>query len=231
MISQVSSWLVVRRVPPLGSALWTPANLPTRRTTFGGVGGPRIILSAIGGWRAGPYPCCVSDPTPPDRQPAAIERLLARFKVDFPRKRRQPSTVRLGLATVVSLAGSLAADALLVAIGTAIFTSTKHYVHFRPSDYGKLTIIGVIIACGAWPIVTWISSVPRWLFFRLAILVTLFLWVPDLYLLYRGQRADAVAILMCMHLAIALVTYNALVHIAPSGRHESWSKSRTMKAW
>jgi hypothetical protein len=173
----------------------------------------------------------VSDPTPPDRQPAAIERLLARFKVDFPRKRRQPSTVRLGLATVVSLAGSLAADALLVAIGTAIFTSTKHYVHFRPSDYGKLTIIGVIIACGAWPIVTWISSVPRWLFFRLAILVTLFLWVPDLYLLYRGQRADAVAILMCMHLAIALVTYNALVHIAPSGRHESWSKSRTMKAW
>jgi hypothetical protein len=173
----------------------------------------------------------VSAPTRPDRQPTEIERVLARFKVDFPPTRRQPSTARLALATVVSLAGSLAADALLIAIGTAIFTSTKHYVHFRPSDYGKLTIIGVLIACVAWPIATRISSVPRWLFFRLAILVTLLLWLPDLYILYRGQRADAVAVLMCMHLAIALVTYNALVRIAPSRRPEAWSKSRIKKAW
>jgi hypothetical protein len=98
-------------------------------------------------------------------------------------------------------------------------------VHFRPSDYGKLTIIGVIIACAAWPVVTWISSAPRWLFFRLAILVTLFLWLPDIYILYRGQPAKAVAVLLCMHLAIALVTYNALVHIAPSGRDEPRSSA------
>lgn len=149
-----------------------------------------------------------------------IERLLKRFKVDFPNEHQQPPAARLVFATVVSLAGSLAADALLVAIGTAIFTSTKHYGHFRLSDYGKLTIIGVIIACVAWPVVTWISSAPRWLFFRLAILVTLFLWLPDLYILDRGQPAKAVAVLMCMHLAIALVTYNALVHIAPSDRKE-----------
>lgn len=124
------------------------------------------------------------------------------------------------LATVVSLAGSLAVDALLIAIGTAVFTSTKHYVHFRPSDYGKLTIIGVIIACAAWPVVTWISSAPRWLFFRLAILVTLVLLLPDLYLLYRNQPVEAVSILMSMHLAIGLVTYNALVRIAPPRRRE-----------
>lgn len=124
------------------------------------------------------------------------------------------------LATVVSLAGSLAVDALLIAIGTAVFTSTKHYVHFRPSDYGKLTIIGVIIACAAWPVVTWISSAPRWLFFRLAILVTLVLLLPDLYLLYRNQPVEAVSILMSMHLAIGLVTYNTLVRIAPPRRRE-----------
>ncbi len=51
--------------------------------------------------------------------------------------------------------------------------------------------------------------------FRLAILVTLVLWLPDLYILAKGQPAQAVAVLMCMHLAVALVTYNALVHIAP----------------
>jgi hypothetical protein len=146
--------------------------------------------------------------------------LLDLVKVDFPSYHQQPSAVRTILATVVSLAGSLAADALLIAIGTAVFTSTKHYVHFRPSDYGKLTIIGVIIACAAWPVVTWISSAPRWLFFRLAILVTLVLLLPDLYLLYRNQPVKAVAILMSMHLAIALVTYNALVRIAPSRRPE-----------
>ena len=29
----------------------------------------------------------------------------------------------------------------------------------------------------------------RWLFFRLAILVTLVLWLPDAYILYRGPPA------------------------------------------
>ena len=102
-----------------------------------------------------------------------------------------------------------------MAIGEAVFPSTKGYVHFQFSDYSKLTIIGVIIACAAWPIVTRISSAPRWLFFRLAIVVTLVLLLPDLYILHQGQPPRAVAVLMCMHLAIAVVTYNALVRLAP----------------
>ena len=73
----------------------------------------------------------------------------------------------------------------------------------------------MVIACLAWPVVTRISSAPRWLFFRLAILVTLVLWLPDLYILDQGQPGRAVAVLMVMHLAIAVVTYNCLVHIAP----------------
>ena len=67
----------------------------------------------------------------------------------------------------------------------------------------------MVIACLAWPVVTRISSAPRWLFFRLAVLVTLVLWLPDLYLLDLGQPGRAVAVLMVMHLAIALVTYNS----------------------
>lgn len=155
------------------------------------------------------------------RPPTEIEPLLTLARVDFPRNRRQPSVVRMVIATIVSLAGSLAADAVLVAIGTVIFPSTKHYVHFHPSDYGKLTVIGVIIACAAWPVVTWISSTPRWLFVRLATLVTLVLLLPDLYLLYMHQPGKAVLILMAMHLAIAFVTYNSLVRIAPQRLDDS----------
>jgi hypothetical protein len=150
-----------------------------------------------------------------------LERSLDLVKVDFTPTHRQPSTARVLLATVISVVGSLAADAAIVAVGEALFPSTKGYVHFRFSDYSKLTILGVIIACLAWPVVTRISSAPRWLFFRLAIVVTLVLFLPDLYILKQGQPAQAVVVLMVMHLAIALVTYNALVHLAPvqSRRH------------
>jgi hypothetical protein len=119
------------------------------------------------------------------------------------------------LATVLSVGLSLAADAVLVFVGTRLFPATKGYVHFAFSDYAKLTVIGVLIACVAWPIVTCLSSAPRWLFFRLAIAVTLVLLLPDLYIWHQGQSAQAVLVLMTMHLAIALVTYNLLVRLAP----------------
>ena len=60
-----------------------------------------------------------------------------------------------------------------------------------------------------------ISAAPRWLFFRLAIAVTLVLFLPDVYIWQQGPagpgggRADGDA------LAIALITYNLLVHVAP----------------
>jgi hypothetical protein len=119
------------------------------------------------------------------------------------------------VATVISIGGSLLVDALLVVIGTAVFPSTRGYVHFQFHDYARLTIVGVVIACVGWPIVTRISSAPRWLFSRLAIAVTVVLLLPDLYILDKDQPLRAVGVLMCMHLAIALVTYNALVHVAP----------------
>jgi hypothetical protein len=115
----------------------------------------------------------------------------------------------------LSIGGSLLINALLVSVGTALSSSTRGYAHFQFSDYAKLTVIGVVIACAAWPVVARVSSSPRWLFLRLAILATLVLYVPDLWLLARGQPADAVAVLVTMHLAVALVTYNLLVHVSP----------------
>ena len=137
----------------------------------------------------------------------------------------------LAAATVASIVASLIADAVLVAVGTAVFPTTKGYVHFRFSDYGKLTVIGVVVACLAWPIVTRISSAPRWLYLRMAVVVTLVLWLPDLWILAKGQPAQAVAVLMVMHLVIAVVTYNCVVHIAkvrqPTTLSEDVVASRT----
>jgi Family of unknown function (DUF6069) len=150
----------------------------------------------------------------PTQLPQPVDRLLRLFRVDFAPAHRQPSAVSVLVATVASVAGSLAADALLVVIGQAVFPSTKGYVHFQFSDYSKLTVIGVVIACVAWPVVTRISSNPRWLFLRMAVAVTLVLWIPDVYLLVLGQPTRAVAVLFVMHLAIAVVTYNCLVRLA-----------------
>jgi hypothetical protein len=144
-----------------------------------------------------------------------LNRLASLARVDFSPQHRVPSARRLLLASIASIAGSLAADATLVVIGKAVFPSTRGFAHFQFADYAKLTVIGVIIACVAWPIVTRISSAPRWLFFRLAIMVTLVLLLPDLYILHMGEPAKGVAVLMVMHVAIALVTYNLLVHLAP----------------
>ena len=108
----------------------------------------------------------------PAQLPFWLVRALGLARIDFAPSYRQPSTARVLLALVVSIAGS---------------------------------------------VVTRISSAPRWLFFRLAVLVTLVLWLPDLYLLDLGQPGRAVAVLMVMHLAIALVTYYCLVLIARVG--------------
>ena len=148
--------------------------------------------------------------------PDVTERLLAWVRIDFSPPHRPPAWWRVAMATVLSIVGSLLADAVLVAIGTHVFPATKGYVHFGFADYANLTVIGVLVAGIAWPVVVRMSSAPRWLFFRLAVVVTLVLFLPDVYIWLQGQSAQAVAVLMAMHVAIALITYNLLVHLAPA---------------
>lgn len=144
-----------------------------------------------------------------------LQKALDLIHLDFAPRHEQPSGVRVVLATVVAIVGSLLADALLVVIAQAVYPSTKGYSHFQFSDYAKLTVIGVIIACVAWPITTRITSEPRWMFLRMAVLVTLVLWLPDVYIMVKGQPGKAVAFLFLMHVAIAVVTYCSLVYLAP----------------
>ena len=147
--------------------------------------------------------------------PDVVDRVLTWTKVDFAPKHRQPQWWRLALATVLAIGLSVAACAALASLGEHVWPATKGFVHFQFSDYAKLTVLGVLGACAGWPIVTRISSAPRWLFFRLAILVTLVLWLPDVWIWLKGESAQGVAVLAVMHLAIALITYNVLVHVAP----------------
>ena len=153
--------------------------------------------------------------------PPMVERVLELLHLDFAPTHRQPTYARMGTATIVAVLASLLVDAVLVAIGTAMFPSTRGYVHFGFADYAKLTVLGVVVACLAWPVVTRVSSAPRWLYLRLAVAVTLVLWIPDLWILAKGQPPEAVAVLMAMHLAIAVITYNSVVRIAKVTRPEA----------
>ena len=78
-----------------------------------------------------------------------LEPIASLARLDFSPQHRQPPASQVLLAAVTAIAGSLAADAILVAIGEAAFPGTKGYVHFGFSDYAKLTVIGVIIACSS----------------------------------------------------------------------------------
>ena len=90
-----------------------------------------------------------------------IRQLLALAHVDLDASHPQPSPVVVAVASAVAVGGSLAADAVLVALGTRLFPTTKGFPHFRFDDYATLTVVGVVIACAAWPVTTRISSTPR----------------------------------------------------------------------
>ncbi len=147
-----------------------------------------------------------------------IDRTLAMARVDWAPSHRQPTPMRLALATLIAMLGSLAADAILVAIGTRIFPGTAGYEHFRFDDYAKLTIIGVLGGAAGWPVLTRISSAPRALYGCLMVLASTALFLPDGWLLVRGQPTDAVAVLMAMHVAIAVILYCGMVFVAPVRR-------------
>lgn len=147
--------------------------------------------------------------------PTLVARTRELARLDFPTG-STPSGPSLALASAVAIIGSLLADAVVVFVGRRIFPSTSGYQHYHFGDYATLTVIGVIIACVAWPVVTRLTSHTRWMFSRMAVLVTLVLLLPDVALLIRGDSAEAVAVLVAMHLAIAVVTYHALVRLAPA---------------
>ena len=148
-------------------------------------------------------------------------RALARFGLDFPSGAAQPQAWRFVVATVVAIALSIAACAGLVAIGIRVFPSTVGYEHFQFGDYTKLTVIGVVIASLGWPAACYVTTRARRLYLVLAVLVSIAALAPDAWILYQGQSAQAVLVLVWMHAALAVITYLSMVLIAPQRRRSS----------
>jgi len=121
--------------------------------------------------------------------------------------------VAAGLAAAVV---SLAADLMLATIGQATYTVPASFGKFSFGTYALLTVLGVAGATTTWAAVARLSSRPKWLLTRMAALVTALFLIPDFLLLgTRGNPAGPVAILMLMHLVIAVITYTALTELAP----------------
>ena len=148
----------------------------------------------------------------------SIAQRASRFTRTGPAPHAVPPTLRrVAAAGLAAAAVSLAADVALVAVGQAVFTVPASFGKFAFATYALLTVLGVAGATAAWTLVTRLSSRPNWLLTRLAALVTALFLIPDFLLLGTpGNPAGPVVILMLMHLAIAVITYVALLMIAPA---------------
>jgi hypothetical protein len=144
-----------------------------------------------------------------------LSRARMAARLDLTPTAPPPAAGRVLVATLVALGASLGANALLVLAGTSIWAADKGYSHFQLWDYGTLTALGVVAAGASWPLVARASSSAHWLFLRLAIIVSLVLLLPDVWLLAEGQSGRAVVVLVAMHVVVALITYNLLVRTAP----------------
>lgn len=147
--------------------------------------------------------------------PSLVSRLQARTNVDLRRVSDRPALARIVMAGVISLVASLVADAFLVAVGRGLFHRSGGFGPFHASAYVPLTVLGVVGATVGWAVLLQVTSRPRWVLLRAAIVVTVVLLVPDVNLLPTNPGGP-VATLMVMHLAIAVVTYAALRGMAPA---------------
>ncbi|WP_433876479.1 DUF6069 family protein [Sinomonas atrocyanea] len=146
------------------------------------------------------------------------ERAARALDLDFPKGRRQPSLARFVVASVVAVVGSVIACAALAAAAIGAMPDLAGYEHFQFGEYTKLTVVGVVLACFAWPAMAWLSSRAWKPFLWLAVAVTVAGLAPDAWILLKGQPAAAVGVLVLMHVALAVITYPALVLIAPQRR-------------
>lgn len=127
----------------------------------------------------------------------------------------QPSLLRTVAGVVAGVVLSLGVNWLLVRFAMMLFPGLAGFPHFQLSDFGRLTVIGALIACVGWPILTRLSSSPGWIYAWCAALGTLVLWLPDLYIWgHLHEPGRAVMVLGTMHVAVVVVSCLSMVVIA-----------------
>jgi hypothetical protein len=147
--------------------------------------------------------------------PTLAARAMAMAKLDRRPLTDLPSNRKVAMAGVVAIVGSLVADAVLVAVARAAFSTPSTFGPFHFGSYAPLTILGVVGATVGWGILVRLSSQPLWVLLRAAVVVTVVLLIPDVMIL-PGNPKTAVLTLMVMHIAIAVATYSALRWISPA---------------
>jgi hypothetical protein len=104
---------------------------------------------------------------------------------------------------------------VLVLLAVRVFPATAGYAHFQFDDYAKLTTVGVLIGCVAWPVFCAVFVRARLMYLLAALVASVVLLAPDAWILLHGAPFDAVLVLVAMHIAVAAATCAALVLIAP----------------
>lgn len=131
----------------------------------------------------------------------------------------QPSLLRTALGVVVGVLLSLGANWLIVRAAVTLLPSLAGFPHFQLSDYGRFTLLGSLIACVGWPVLTRLSSSPGWIYGWVALLGTCVLWLPDLYIwAVLHEPGRAVLVLAAMHVAVVLVSCLSMISIAGQPR-------------
>lgn len=153
----------------------------------------------------------------PDWPPARLAVRVTRL--DLRPASPLPTLLRTGVGIVVGVLLSLGVNWLIVRVATTLAPSLASFPHFQLHDYGRLTVIGSLIACAGWPILTRLSSSPGWIYGWVALLGTLVLWLPDLYIwAVLHEPAPEVLVLAAMHVAVVLVSCASMVLIAARPR-------------
>jgi hypothetical protein len=142
-------------------------------------------------------------------------RIEAALRLDRRPLSELPKVTRVASAGMIAVVGSLVVDAVLVALGRAVFDPASSFGPFHFSSYAPLTVLGVVAATIGWGILVHLTSVPRWVLRRAAVVVTVALLIPDVAIL-PGNPDGGVATLMVMHIAIAVITYASLLRVAPA---------------
>ena len=147
--------------------------------------------------------------------PPSARRVASLIRADLPGIAGTPRPARFLIAAVVAVGLSLLACAAVAAATIALVPALRSYGHLEVQDWAKLTVVGIVLASLGWPIAGLIWARARRPFLVLTVVVTVVSFVPDLWILRQGQPASGVLVLAIMHVAVAVVTYPALVLIAP----------------
>jgi hypothetical protein len=152
------------------------------------------------------------------------------LSIDSPRRGRQPKTLELILAVIVSLSGAALVCILIALVTAHLFPHTVKYLTLQHFDNGTPMIVGTAVACALWPLSTLISSQGKRVFLCLMSAATLLVVSLDLSTASAGEPSLVELVTVVIHIVIAVVVFLSMVLLSPQWppppRVYDWSTPR-----